>query len=339
METIKFNKKIINLHIFNWLMVMIIRNIIITPFEEAWNDRISQGCVELLVFATAYYFFCIIISPLIARKQWKKYLWLLIIYIILWDHAFFLSQRILGMIYFNNYTYLVPNLSESVWTSLYICAIAFLAHGFYQKQISIQRLIAQSEREQIGLMQELLFFKNQFNDHISFNFLNYCYRQVIKKDLNASKAIETYSEMLRYTLSAKPDEIVPLQSEILYIEQFISLQKQIGKEVAVNFLIKGDYTFVYILPRVLVNFIENAFKYGISDELEKPININLEINERDLFFKISNYKKKIKEAIKSTGTGQQNSVQQLNLYYQNNYILDVTEDKNMYHCSLKIKLK
>jgi two-component system, LytTR family, sensor kinase len=337
METIKFNKIVIKRHLLNWILVMIIRNII-TPFGDAWEYRTIQTFITLFMLASGYYFFCIIISPIIESGKWKKYLILIIIYFVIWIYLMLLSQRIIGITFESSLIPVDLSKSELAYDFVYVCLMAMLSHGFYKKQISIQRLNEQSEKEQIGLMQETLFFKNQFNSHISLNFLSYCYANAINKDKKTGKAIETYSEMMKYTLHTEASEKVSLNKEVAYIEQFIELQKQIGNDVEVKFNKMNDLAQIKILPRILVNYVENAFKYGITDDPEKPVVINLNKLEKHLVFSISNFKKDILVKHKSTGTGHSNSKMQLDLYYPNKYKVEIIDSKYEYTCHLKIKI-
>ncbi len=337
MKKIEFNSKVIVLHIINWLLVIVMRNIII-PLEDEWLYLIIRPIIDLSIYSSGYYFFCIIISPFIETRNWKRYLPLIIAYLVIWIYLILLSDRIINMFYYNDFSFYETNAGELSWASVYAILIAMMSHSFYQKQISIQKLNAQSEKEQIGLIQETLFFKNQFNSHISLNFLSYCYSHALQKDQSTSNAIETYSEMMKYTLQTEAKEEVPLKKEIAYIEQFILLQKQLGKEIHVKFLKNDNVTSISILPRILINYVENAFKYGISDEADKPISIKLETMNKYLYFSISNYKKESSESLPSTKKGQYNSKQQLELFYPNKYHLEVTDTKMTYTASLKIKI-
>jgi sensor histidine kinase YesM len=278
-----------------------------------------------------------VISPFIHYRNIKWYLPLTIVYLCVWAFLFFLLEYGPGMYYYEKIVY--PKYGEIGYYFSYMALLGFLAHGFYQKQISIQVLNEESKKSQIGLMQELLFFKNQFNDHISFNFLNLCYSQTMEKDPSTANSIATYSEMLKYTLAAKPSQAVPLQDEVMYIEQFISLHDQIGKEIHIDFKKSYEIQDFYILPRVLINFIDNAFKYGITDDEEKPIRMSLKNKDKSLHFNISNYKKESNEKTHSTKMGQSNAKKQLDLYYRNKYQLNIIEDENKYTCDLLIQSK
>jgi two-component system, LytTR family, sensor kinase len=335
-KKIKFNNSIRLRHFLNWSLIIILRHLIV-PIEDDLIFRLFRSLVEFTIYAAGYYFFCIFISPFIQKSRFKYYIPLIIVYLCVWSFLFFLVEYGPGMYYTEKFIY--PKFGEIGYYFSYIALLGLLAHGFYQKQVSIQSLNEESNKSQIGLMQELLFFKNQFNDHISFNFLNLCYSQTMENDPSTANSIATYSQMLKYTLNAKPSQAVPLHDEVVYIDQFISLHEQIGKEIYIDFKKTYDIQDFYILPRILINFIDNAFKYGITDDEAKPIKISLIRHDKTLNFNITNHKKGIIEKMHSTRTGQINARKQLDLYYENKYQLSIIEDENMYTCDLMIESK
>ena len=219
------------------------------------------------------------------------------------------------------------------------CIISIMAYGSYQNTFSKLKIKESYENEKIILNKELGFYKNQFNPHITFNFLNYCYSFVNQKSPETADVIETYSEMLRYTIHCKPDEAVPLKDEVDYLSKFISLKKQLTKVVFVQFDVKGDLEQRHILPRILITFVENAFKHGDTHCQENPICIELETTNDEIRFNVSNKKNASKNKLISTGIGQLNMKNQLELFYKDKYELAITEDSiEFYSITLKINL-
>jgi LytS/YehU family sensor histidine kinase len=242
--------------------------------------------------------------------------------------------------------YLVPflgdrNIFETAPPHLLILTSSFLffftsivAFGASRNKISKLNMTEQNRREKALLIKELGFYKNQFNSHITFNFLNYCYSHVQTNSKEGAKAIELFSEMLGYTFNSSPDEPVSLKKEIEYISNFIDLQKILSNGIRVNFQVQGELNNKYLLPRILINFIENAFKHGDTKSNDFPINIRLEIQENLIKLFVENKKKKKSEVISSTGFGNSNSIKQLELLYNNNYEYSHNDDENFYSCKL-----
>lgn len=145
---------------------------------------------------------------------------------------------------FFNESYLFDNIPIYSLGSQYVVfffIILVMALASFQNRLSIENLKNQSEKETLLLIKNLGFFKNQFNSHITFNFLNYCFRYLQNTSKEGADAIELFSNMLRYSLSNKPDELVTLKNEIEYISNFIKLQQHLNKAVQVKFSVTGDY--------------------------------------------------------------------------------------------------
>lgn len=191
------------------------------------------------------------------------------------------------------------------------------------------------KKEKAVISKELDFLKNQFNAHITFNFLNFCYRHTLEASEKAAEAIETFSDMLRYSLEIKPDENVFLTKEIEYIMNFIEIQKCLTSNVYVIFNYEGCISDKMLLPRILITFVENAFKHGEINNKFHPIHINLIANPERISFKISN-KKNFQNKIISTYTGGQNVKQLLESFYKDKYYLTIKETLSEYSCELRL---
>jgi two-component system, LytTR family, sensor kinase len=188
------------------------------------------------------------------------------------------------------------------------------------------------------LQKELNFLKNQFNSHITFNFLNFCYSKVHNLSEETAEAIDLFSSMLRYSLEIRPEQKVPLLKEIEYIKNFIELQKLLTSQVYVDFTCQGNFNDKLILPRILVTFVENAFKHGQFNKSSHPITISLKEHEDSICFKVIN-KRNNKKNLNNTGIGIENVFQVLNLYYDKAYKLNISDSENDYYEStLDLKL-
>jgi two-component system LytT family sensor kinase len=215
--------------------------------------------------------------------------------------------------------------------------VAITSLGSYLNWRSIERLKERSKKEKSIISRELNFIKNQFNSHLTFNFFNFCYSKTLRLSEKAAESIETFSEMLRYSLNNGLDEHVLLKKEIDYIEHFISVQKCLTAKVFIKLQYEGNISNYYILPRILATFIENAFKHGIFSEEESPIIIFLAIENDTLSFIVKN-KKANKKIFVSTGIGLQNVKQVLELFYQSKHDLKIEQTENTYCSKLTLKL-
>ncbi len=137
------------------------------------------------------------------------------------------------------------------------------------------------------------------------------------------------------------DNFVPLINEVNLINNYIALEKiRYGKRLNLTFnhTIKDS---VKVAPLLLLTFVENAFKHGISQEINVGIiQIILQANKNEIYFKIENSKPTQKEKNsnkKRDSIGLKNINKQLEiLYKKNNYMLNIDEDTTTYSVILKL---
>jgi two-component system, LytTR family, sensor kinase len=334
---IQFTTLLIFRHVISWLIIITLFQIITNLYYEL-PIIILRAFFELLIFATPYYVLAVFILPNYHYHHKGKAVVSILILLIAFLSTYYLLEYGTTAIV-QELPLQAPKLLWIMFSTAYYILVLLLANSFFNNQIAIQKLALTGIQEQLSTKHEILFFKNQFNDHVSFGFLNFCHKNFENVFENGANAIKIYKKMLEYTLSLGSSDAISLDLEIQYLEQFIHLQQLISKKVPVQIEKSGDFITHNILPRILITYLENAYKYGITNDLNKLININIILQEKELHFKILNYKKKNNSLTVSTGTGQINARQQLDLYYPNNYTILVEENELTYLVYLTIKLK
>lgn len=174
-------------------------------------------------------------------------------------------------------------------------AIIFFVN--WKKSVVIQE---QLKREQLSLQYETL--KNQVNPHFLFNSLN-SVTSLIKKDPDkAILFVQKLSEVLRYVLEQKDNEIVTVESELKFLESYIFLQKiRFGANLKVQ--IEVGNSNCYIIPLSLQMLIENAIKHNVVSR-EFPLSVTICSKDND-YLEVRNSLKKKKE-LKTSGIGIEN---------------------------------
>jgi LytS/YehU family sensor histidine kinase len=105
----------------------------------------------------------------------------------------------------------------------------------------------------------------------------------------------------------------------------------------VDFQVNGDIANVRIASLILIPFVENAFKHGVVNDSQNPINIDLKIKSNLLIFKTSN-QVSLQQKDHSTGIGLQNIRRRLELIYPQKHELLIFNDGRTYKSILTIKL-
>lgn len=226
---------------------------------------------------------------------------------------------------------------EFIKSSLLFYLFVFTSSlGTYLNRRSIMRFKKIAEKEKQIMMLELSTLKDQFNSHLTFNFLNFCYSKILPISQKASESIEAFSEMLHYSLVIKPNQPITLIKEVEYIENFILIQKCISVDVFVEFKIIGNFNEFKIMPMILSVFIENSFKHGVINNSKKPIVINMEIQNDVFIFEIINDKSNQK-TIDNTGFGVKNIKETLDLLYPQKHSFVINETELTYSVKLHLE--
>jgi hypothetical protein len=187
---------------------------------------------------------------------------------------------------------------------------------------------------------ELQFLKAQINPHFLFNTLNTLYGLASIKSNKTASGIKELSSIMRYVTTEANEEKVPLEREIQYIKSYIDLQKlRLTENTKVNFRQSGDFSNKVIAPLILITFIENSFKYGVSTERQSIIDVDIQMENEVLKFEIQNTKAlKVETQVTKSEIGLNNTLKRLELIYNGLYDLAINEDKDKYHVLLKINL-
>jgi two-component system, LytTR family, sensor kinase len=188
------------------------------------------------------------------------------------------------------------------------------------------------------LTSELNFLKSQINPHFLFNTLNNIYSLANKKSDQTELALLKLSQILRYVIYKSPHERVSLEQEITYIKDFIDLNRlRLVQKVKVFFEVKGETDGILLPPMLLIPFIENAFKHGVSYSHLSAINIFLESSDKNIFLRVFNLKNKsVKD--RDSGIGLQNVARRLNLIYPDKHTLTIRDSTETFIVELKIDL-
>lgn len=197
----------------------------------------------------------------------------------------------------------------------------------------------QTEKEKINA--ELASLKAQINPHFLFNALNSIYSLAITRADKTPYAIEMFSNIMRFVIYDTQHDFVPLTKDLEYISNYISLQKlRLSSNTIVNYNVEGDPEHYRIAPLILLPFIENMFKHGISTESKSSIDIVINVENDYLTLKTRNDKfatLNSKEDISKLGI--ENTRKRLDLIYPGKYSLVITENETEYSVILSVSLK
>lgn len=206
----------------------------------------------------------------------------------------------------------------------------------------------QEEKETLAkekVVSELSYLKSQINPHFLFNSLNSIYYLASLRSADTEKAVLMLSDLMRYVLYESATNKVELNKEIDYLGNYIELQKlriSTKKNIKVHFSKHGDFNPYSIEPLLIIPFVENAFKHGISYKDPSYILIQLVVINDQLQVTVANSKHQTKYAkpVKEQGgIGLQNVEKRLALLYPNKHELKISNKPNEYKIDLTLKLR
>lgn len=185
---------------------------------------------------------------------------------------------------------------------------------------------------------ELSFLKAQINPHFLFNTLNNIYSLAVRQNENTAASIMKLSNIMRYVTDDVNKDFVSLQNEVECITDYIDLQRlRLSKKVNVDFSVTGNTEGKKIPPLVLMTFIENVFKYGISSHETSTITIKLFAEEKSITFFCQNKLFSTERRVERTGIGITNTRQRLDHVYPNRHLLNITSEDGLYTVQLTIQ--
>src|SRR6188768_1606253 len=201
-----------------------------------------------------------------------------------------------------------------------------------------QRDFLSEKNEKINA--ELQLLKAQIHPHFLFNTLNNIYSYSLKNSAQTSQMILKLSSLLRYILyDCKANEVM-LDREIDAMKNYIDLEKErYANRLEISMNVEGDTKGKYIAPLLLLPFLENAFKHGTSEQLEKPwLSMDISVSQNILKGKIANSKNEYTPAT-NHGIGIQNVKKRLAFIYPDRHELKMNDEGDFYVVSLLIELE
>ena len=213
--------------------------------------------------------------------------------------------------------------------------------------IELTHFANKKEKAAISIEKEKLdtgikFLKSQINPHFLFNVLNNIYALTVIKSDKAPDNLMRLSEMLRYMLYDSNDGKVPLQKEIDYLENYISLASlKDSRGLNVKVEIDKSQPGIKVAPLLFIPFVENAFKHSKIEDLKNGfINISLITSSEQIEFSVENSIPSVSfKKDKLRGIGLTNTKKRLELLYPYKHLLNISDSGNVYSVILKLDLK
>lgn len=356
------------LHVSVWLLILGIVNANIDNFWQSMFERqesidaidatngYDDWLIEnydynpvinylILIFFKAFFFYvnAFLIFPRYQRvlPKWK------VLQPLLFNLAWcFLAEALIYRAYFNENqadSWYFNDGYEPIESGI---AFLMLLAASYAYWAAKQWLLNKDDIEKLGRTSaELALLKNQINPHFLFNTLNNLFSMAIERQAHElAESISQLTNLMRYSIYESRTEYIELHREVDYIENYIKLQKlRFAEEdaVSIRFDVFSENQHIRISPMLLINFVENAFKHGVSLKQPSMINITLNTTDNQISFTVENtiHRQNKESIIKHAGFGLEHTKKLLAMQYPHRHQLQITEEKNIYRVALVLKLQ
>jgi two-component system LytT family sensor kinase len=235
-------------------------------------------------------------------------------------------------VYLNGYVIGDVNRTSFFYHSLYNFSIALFYLAFFtalqlSKEWYFQRaLIRQMELEKLSA--ELEYLKAQINPHFVFNSINTIYFQIDKENVAARESLSAFSEMLRYQLYECNGTEIPIEKEILYLKNYVELQRMRKDEHYTISLFVGEQVKGFnICPLLIIPFVENAFKHVSHHSDKNEIRIRLDKHDNQLKLSVFNTTENKPTVNGYRGIGLKNVQRRLELLYKDRHNLAINNNE------------
>jgi sensor histidine kinase YesM len=215
-------------------------------------------------------------------------------------------------------------------------AIKLMKYWYIKEQRNLQL-----QKENTAAQMQLL--KAQIHPHFLFNTLNniYSYTQTVSPV--GSKLVMGLSDLLRYILHEGSRQKVALASELKIIDDYILLEQiRYGNRLEINKEVPYDTKNLVIAPLILLPFVENCFKHGTSNMLDKAwIRLAIDLDGNKMKMTLINAKpmEDQEEKKQESGIGITNVRKRLDLLYKDKHELIITEEEGVFIVRLWIELE
>lgn len=223
--------------------------------------------------------------------------------------------------------------------NLFFIVVITSSFKFFREYLRKQALLIKVENEQ--LKTELALLKSQVNPHFLFNTLNNLYGLITQnQNQQASDVTLKLADLMRYLLESSKTDLVNLNKEIQFIDDYLSLEKiRLSQKTDINFTVSGMNKELFVAPLLFIPLVENAFKHGLNTILADSFaHFSLSVQGNELFFEAINSVEKSTENSEKSGTGLENLKKRLQLIYPQKHQLDLEQTSNQFKVILHIQL-
>ncbi len=226
-------------------------------------------------------------------------------------------------------------------------AIIPLTYVLYFGQRKQRKEVFGLQKELGRTSADLKLLQSQVNPHFLFNMMNTLYGVALQENAErTATGIQKLGDMMRFMIHENQQERILLSRELAYLKEYIDLQKlRIADlpSIEISSIIPDQVLDrYYIAPMLLIPFVENAFKHGISFAQQSWIRVQLELDGEILKLSVYNsiHSRGLEGDLESaqSGIGLENVKQRLHLLYPHTHQLNIEQTQREFFIFLTLGL-
>jgi LytS/YehU family sensor histidine kinase len=215
-----------------------------------------------------------------------------------------------------------------------------LLAAFYILRFYTEYRMAARQRLQLAVLNkdmQLNLLKLQLNPHFYFNTLNNLYGLSRSSSSQLVPALNQLENIMQYVITDCNKPRVSLQEEIQFLKSYVELERlRYEENTRIDFAVEGTIGVQQIVPLLLIQFVENAFKHGMKEKQEQNwMKVFVQVNNNQLLFKVENSDY---SSSPSQGIGITSVQHLLNLQYEGKHTLEMLGGDNQFSVTLKLDL-
>ncbi|HSC52150.1 MAG TPA: histidine kinase [Phnomibacter sp.] len=336
---------------FGGWMLLIFLILIPIIFKQPTYFLTVEFAVDYLLYGFINFLAFFIVSVYIAKRYYlSKQYFQFALAIVALIFAFYFLKLGVGFLFYDiilkslevNGQFTMASAVDYFITCLRVSCFAVIlgvGHRGAIDWIKTEKLRRELEKEKH--LAELSFLKMQMNPHFLFNSLNNLYSlSVLENSEHTGEGILKLSNLMRYMLYEKEDtnNEVELQKEVEQLNGLIDLQQlRYDGKAQILFVIEGDIKGLRVAPLMLLPLLENAFKHGILNKNDKPVEMKLVAQPGLIVFELSNYINNYQKD-KTGGVGLENVKKRLKLLYPDRHSFNIEKTEELFKVQLTLHL-
>ena len=277
------------------------------------------------------------------KQRWK----LVLVNIVLFVAHYFSWITILYLIRHSGQEWILgkhatpPEFNQLIYDSWFdIGKFVLKLSAFYVLKFYLEYRKTEQQRTELAILNkdlQLNLLKQQLSPHFYFNTLNNLYGLARSNSPKLTDALRQLSNIMQYVIVDCNQQKVLLSQEVNFLQSYIALEKlRYEKNTVIEMEVKGHANGQSILPLLLIQFVENAFKHGMKEKSEQNwMKVNISIEEQDLLFSVDN---SYYETGLAGGIGIASVEHRLNLLYEGKYDMQMRHEGDHFSVTLKLNL-